>query len=88
MSGTITTIDERSSLALPAEAKDGLGVEACAELDIEVVGRAMVVRSIAEAQRSREFLNTFESTLSRRRILKGGSREWDSLEIGLRLALL
>jgi len=62
-----TTIDERSSLALPSEAIDALGVEAGAELDIEIVGRAVVVRSIEEAQRSRKFLDTFESILSRRR---------------------
>ena len=67
MARTITTIDERSSFALPSDAMDALGVEAGAELDIEVVGRAVVVRSIAEAQRSREFLDAFESILSRRR---------------------
>ena len=36
MAGTITTIDERSSLTLPSEAMDGLGVEGGAELDIEL----------------------------------------------------
>ena len=67
MSRTIITIDEGSSLALPPEAVDALGVEAGAELDVEIVGRAVVVRSVEEAQRSREFINTFESILSRRR---------------------
>ena len=67
MSRTTTTIDERSSLSLPSEAVDALGVEAGAELDVEIVGRAVVVRSIEEAQRSREFIDTFESILSRRR---------------------
>jgi len=67
MSRTITTIDDGSSLALPPEAVDALGVEAGAELDVEIVGRAVVVRSVEEAQRSREFINTFESILSRRR---------------------
>ena len=41
MARTITTIDERSSFALPSDAMDALGVEAGAELDIEVVGRAV-----------------------------------------------
>ena len=67
MSRTITTIDDGSSLALPPEAVDALGVEAGAELDVEIVGRAVIVRSVEEAQRSREFINTFESILSRRR---------------------
>ena len=67
MPRTTTTIDERSSLALPSEAIDALGVQAGAELDVEIVGRAVVVRSIEEARRSRDFLNAFESILSRRR---------------------
>ena len=67
MPRTITTIDDRSSLALPSEAVDALGVEAGAELDVEIVGRAVVVRSVDEARRSREFIDTFESILSRRR---------------------
>ena len=67
MPRTTTTIDERSSLALPSEALNALGVEAGAELDVEIVGRAVVVRSLEEAERSRDFLNAFESILSRRR---------------------
>ncbi len=67
MARTIATIDDRSSLELPSEAIEALGVEAGAELDVEIVGRAVVVRSIEEARRSREFLDAFESILSRRR---------------------
>ena len=67
MPRTIATIDDRSSLALPSEAVDALGVEAGAELDVEIIGRAVVVRSVEEARRSREFIDTFESILSRRR---------------------
>lgn len=67
MSKTVTTIDQRSSVALPPEALDALGVKAGAELEVEIVGRALVVRSIEEARRSREFINTFESILSKRR---------------------
>jgi len=44
-----------------------LGVEIGAELDAEIVGRSLVVRSVEEAQRSREFTNTFESILTKRR---------------------
>jgi len=67
MSRTITTIDQFASLALPSEAVDALGVEAGAELDVEIVGRALVVRSVEEARRSREFIDAFESILQRRR---------------------
>jgi hypothetical protein len=38
MSKTVTTLDQRSSVALPPEALDALGVEAGAELEVEIVG--------------------------------------------------
>jgi bifunctional DNA-binding transcriptional regulator/antitoxin component of YhaV-PrlF toxin-antitoxin module len=66
MSNRITTIDDESSVLLPREAVDALGVDPGGKLDIEIVGRALVVRSIEEAQRSREFVNAFESVLKRR----------------------
>ena len=67
MSRNVTTIDASSSLTLPSEAVDAVGVEVGAELDVEIVGRAIVVRSIEEARRSREFIEAFETILSRRR---------------------
>ena len=67
MSKTVTTIDQHSSVALPPETLDALGVEAGAELEVEIVGKALVVRSVEEAQRSRESMGTFESILSKRR---------------------
>ena len=67
MSKRITTIDDASSVLLPQEAIDALGVSPGGELDIEIVGRALVVRSVEEAQRSREFIKIFESVLKRRR---------------------
>ena len=66
-SKTTTTVDQRSSVALTPEALDALGVEAGSELEVEIVGRALVVRSVEEARRSRDFLSAFESILSRRR---------------------
>ena len=62
-----TTIDQGSSVALPPEALEALGVEKGAEVDLEVVGRAVVVRSVEEAQRSREFVSAFASILTKRR---------------------
>ena len=67
MSRTITTIDDAASVALPPEAVDALGVKAGGELDVEIVGRALVVRSVEEAARSRDFIAAFESILKRRR---------------------
>ena len=67
MPKTTTTIDQAASVLLPPEAVDALGVEAGAELDVEIIGRALVVRSGAETQRSRDFIDSFESILTRRR---------------------
>ena len=66
MSKRITTIDNASVL-LPPEAVEALGVDAGGELDIEIVGKALVVRSVEEAERSREFSNIFESIRKKRR---------------------
>jgi len=67
MSKTLTTLDQSSSVALSPEALEALGVEAGAELEVEIVGRAVVVRSVEEARRSRDFMSAFESILSKRR---------------------
>lgn len=67
MSRRITTIDDAASVSLPPEAVDALGVKAGGELDVEIVGRALVVRSVEEARRSRDFIDTFEAVLQRRR---------------------
>ena len=62
-----TTLEQGSSVALPPEALDALGVSAGAELEVEIIGRALVTRSVDEARRSREFMNAFESILTKRR---------------------
>ena len=62
-----TTLDQTSSVPLPPEALDALGVAAGAELDVEIVGRALVIRSADEARRSREFMTAFEAILNKRR---------------------
>ena len=67
MSKTVATLDQHSSVALPPEAIDALGVEAGAELEVEIMGHALIVRSVEEARRSAEFINTFDTILSRRR---------------------
>jgi len=67
MSRRITTIDDAASISLPPEAVRALGVKPGKELDVEVVGRAVVVRSVEDARRSRNFLDLFESIMQRRR---------------------
>ena len=67
MSKRITTLDDAASVSLPPEAVEALGVGVGGELDIEIVGRALVVRSVEDAQRSREFSDILESLLKRRR---------------------
>jgi len=54
-------------VVLPPEALEALGIEAGAELEVEIVGRALVVRSVEEDRRSRDFMGAFESILSKRR---------------------
>ena len=67
MSKRIIRLNEAASVALPPEAVEALGVAAGDELDIEIVGRALIVRSVEDAQHSREFSDIFEAVLNRRR---------------------
>jgi antitoxin component of MazEF toxin-antitoxin module len=67
MSKTVATLEQRSSVPLPPEALDALGIQAGAEVEVEIVGRALVVRPIEEARRSAEFISAVESILSKRR---------------------
>ena len=67
MSRNTTTIDKDSSVTLTREALEALGVQVGAELQVEIVGRALVVSSIEESQRSRDFINAFDTILTKRR---------------------
>jgi antitoxin component of MazEF toxin-antitoxin module len=67
MSKRITTLSEAASVSLPPEAVEALGVAIGGELDIEIVGRALIVRSVDEAQQSHEISDIFEAVLARRR---------------------
>ncbi len=67
MSKQSITIDEETRLNLPPEAIEALGVQPSDEVNIEVIGRAVVVRSVAEAARAGDFSKSFESILQRRR---------------------
>ena len=67
MSKSVITIDQHSSVALPPEVLEALSVEAGEQVEVEIVGRAVVIRSLEEAKRSREFISAFESILYKRR---------------------
>lgn len=62
-----TAIRKGSSIALPPEVLEALGVEQGQEVELEVIGRAVVIRSPKEARRSREFLKDFALILTKRR---------------------
>ena len=66
MSRTTTIIDHGPSIALPPEALNALGVEVGEEVEVEIVGCTLVVRSGQEGRRSREFSSAFESIRSKR----------------------
>jgi bifunctional DNA-binding transcriptional regulator/antitoxin component of YhaV-PrlF toxin-antitoxin module len=67
MSKKVSTLDDTASVSLPPEAVDALGISAGSELNIEIVGRALIIRSAEDAQYSREFSDIFEAVLERRR---------------------
>ena len=67
MSKRLTKLEDATSVSLPPEAVEALGVSTGDELDIEIVGRALIVRSVENAQHSREFADIFEAVLKRRR---------------------
>ncbi len=67
MSKRIAGVDDAARFTLPQEAIEALGVQPGDEVDIEIVGRAVVVRSVADAARAGEFSKSFESILQRRR---------------------
>ncbi len=67
MSKRIVGVDEAARLTLPPEAVEALGLQPGDEVNIEIIGRAVVVRSVAEADRAGEFAKRFESIFERRR---------------------
>lgn len=66
MSKQVVTVDAAARLTLPPEAIEALGLQPGDEVDVEIVGRAIVVRSMAEANRAGEFAKSFERIFERR----------------------
>ena len=67
MSKQVVTVDETVRLTLPPEAVEALGLQPGDEVNVEITGRGVVVRSAAEAARAGEFTKSFESIFERRR---------------------
>ena len=67
MSQQIAVVDHKALLSLPQEAVDALGLNNGGEVDIEIVGCALIIRSVEEAGRAREFAQAFQSVLKRRK---------------------
>lgn len=59
-----TLVTQHSSITLPPEALDALGAKVGEELEIEIVGQAMVILSAEEARRTGEFMSVFDSILA------------------------
>ncbi len=55
MSKQTVRVDEAARLTLPPKAVKALGLQPGDEVDVEVVGRAVVVRSVEDAVRAGEF---------------------------------
>ena len=51
---------------MPPEALEAVGVQPGDEVDIEIIERAVIVRSVAEADRAGEFAESFDSIFERR----------------------
>jgi antitoxin component of MazEF toxin-antitoxin module len=66
MSKRTTILDDTASVSLPPEAVEALGVSPGNELDLEIVGRALIVRSVQNARHSRGFADIFDAVLRKR----------------------
>lgn len=61
------TVDDSVSLCIPQEIVEALGFTPGSQIHLEVVGQTLIIRKATEAQGSEEFIQTFESILSRRK---------------------
>jgi bifunctional DNA-binding transcriptional regulator/antitoxin component of YhaV-PrlF toxin-antitoxin module len=57
-------VDDAARFTLPQEAIEALGLQPGDEVDIEIVGHAVVVRSVADAARAGEFSKASRASYS------------------------
>jgi len=53
------------AVIIPAEALEGLGISAGDEIDLTTTENALILRSVAEAERSRKFQQATEKVFNR-----------------------
>ncbi len=61
------TVDDSLSVCIPPEIAQALGFTPGSQINLEVVGHTLVIRSATEAQGAKEFIETFQSILERRK---------------------
>ena len=61
------TIDDSVSVCIPPEIAQALGFTPGSQINLEVVGNTLIIRSATEVQRAKEFVETFQSILERRK---------------------
>jgi antitoxin component of MazEF toxin-antitoxin module len=64
----ITASENPNTLLLPQELLDKLGVDDGDEIDVSVVDRTLVLRSLEEAERARKIEDATKSVFDRRKI--------------------
>jgi antitoxin component of MazEF toxin-antitoxin module len=61
------TVDNSLSVCIPQEIVEALGFTPGSQINLEVVGHTLIIRSATEANRTEEFIQTFQSILERRK---------------------
>jgi antitoxin component of MazEF toxin-antitoxin module len=61
------TVNDSVSVCIPQEIVEALGFTPGSQINLEVVGNTLIIRSATEAQRAEEFVQTFQSILERRK---------------------
>jgi antitoxin component of MazEF toxin-antitoxin module len=62
------TVDNSLSVCIPQEIVEALGFTPGSQINLEVVGHTLIIRSATEANRTEEFIQTFQSILERRKL--------------------
>ncbi len=63
----IDTSEDSAAILLPQEVLDQLGISAGDEVDLSVVGRALILQPLEEPQRARKIEDASNSVFERRR---------------------
>lgn len=61
------TVGDSVSVCIPQEIAEALGFTSGTQVNLEVVGHTLIIRSATETQRAEKFIETFQSILERRK---------------------